>query len=521
MQRKDFARLEKTNKRTRPAGEPRLASVLRENGELRKTLAKMDVILECLDSGLAVIQGGKVKDITRKGLDMLGYSRDEIQGMDFMHLVDPSHRSFLTEMYERRLKGDSSPEPQEIPLVTKGGEAIPCDLVLHRMTHQGRAAFLAEIAPSGPRRERERNLIAERRDEIIAKMSSGLLRRMAPYVQALNDYAARLKTLPRLPGRSTAADPGLLSVLHELTSLTRRLETLSSEELDRSRVVPFDLGKVVQDVISHVKRDLSLAGRQIAPINLHCYLRQASPVEGDPVEIGNAVAGLLTNAMEAMAEGGDLYITAEENAGYSCVYIQESGTSIPEDLLPKIADPFFTGRGHGSDGLDLCMARAALKRHNGDLHLEGSRGQGTTITLRIPLSRKSERNGRPCVKKRKNMWILIVEEDYLIRELFFQVLSNKGYNVETAEALPECLERFKVRPFDLVIAGTVTGDSQALVRKIRKAAPQVCLALIGELVNEDASGALPDGSVDLVIGKPIDMNLTLNRISELLSGRAK
>jgi DNA-binding response OmpR family regulator len=109
----------------------------------------------------------------------------------------------------------------------------------------------------------------------------------------------------------------------------------------------------------------------------------------------------------------------------------------------------------------------------------------------------------------------------LIRDLLFQVLSSKGYNVESAEAFSECLERLKSRTFDLVIAGTLTGDIQALIRRIRKAAPRTLLALIGELGNGDSSRRFPRASVDLVIGKPIDMGWTLNRISEILIGRTK
>lgn len=519
MQRKDSPRLEKSSRSALeppPGAEERLTSLGEENRELRKSLARMDLLFESLPSVFVVIQEGKVKEITRKGLDALGYRLEEVQGIDFAHLVHPSYQLLFSDCHESELAG--GPMPREVELLTKNGKGLECDLTFHNIHYEDRAAVLAEIAPAAPRRERERNLVMSQKDDLIAMMSSGLVRKLTPSVQALNDYAARLKTRS---GPTSAPDALLAAAADELAALTRCLEMLSGKESIPSRILPFDLAKVVQDAISQVEEKIQSAGRQAAPIKMQYYLRHASPVEGDPEEVRDVVIGLITNAVESMPEGGDLYISAEENEGYACVYIQDSGTSVPREILPKITDPFFTTKGRGSDGLGLCMARAVLRRHRGDLRLESSTGRGTTISIRMPLSRDGAGHEKTCAKKRKNTWILILEEDSLIRDLFFQVLSCKGYKVETAELFSEAFERLKSRPFDLVIAGTVTGNPRGLVRRIRKSAPRAFLAMIGGLGNGDAPGRFPPGSVDLVIGKPIDMNWTLSRISELLIGRAK
>ncbi len=521
MQSKDSNRPDKSIRKRLEPDRTSEMSIREEIGHLRKALAKAEVILDSLPSDFAIIQSGKVKEITPRGLLRLGYSREEIQGMDFTHLVHTGAQTSLEDGYDRNPGGNGSPEPKEVQLLTKDGGVLSCDLTLYKITYQGRAALLAEMAPSAARRERERSLISANKDDLVANMSSGLVRKLTPSVRALNEYAARMRTRPNGPGRTKAQDRELMTAANELEALTRCLQSLSGEDDGRPRTLPFDLGQVVQEAISHMEGMLNKRARQNAAIHLQCYLRQASPVEGDPEEIRKVVIGLITNAIEAMPEGGDLYITAEENAGYACVYIQDSGTSIAEELLPKVADPFFTTKGRGSDGLGLCLARAVLKKHHGDLHLESGKGSGTTITLRMPLARQGAGQGKLGVKKKKNMWIMIMEEDHLIRELFFQVLSSKGYKVETAETSPECFEKLKNKSFDLVIAGILSGDTQALVRRIRKAAPQTCLALVGEVGDGNRSGRVPRGSVDLLIGKPIDMGWTLNRISEILTGRTK
>jgi len=190
---------------------------------------------------------------------------------------------------------------------------------------------------------------------------------------------------------------------------------------------------------------------------------------------------LIDNAVAAMPRGGDLYLSVEENAGNAYVYVQDSGTGIPEEMVGRVTDPFFTTMGKNAKGMGLSLAAAVLKRHQGDLEVESKKGQGTTVTLRIPLGRRGARErGRLTKRSRKNVRILILKEDHMIRELFFQVLSSQGYGVLTAEDVPAGLERLKTRTFDLVIIGDGSGDLQGvnLARRIRRIAPATRIALV-------------------------------------------
>jgi len=119
--------------------------------------------------------------------------------------------------------------------------------------------------------------------------------------------------------------------------------------------------------------------------------------------------------------------------------------------------------------------------------------------------------------------ILILKENHLIRELFFQVLSSQGYGVLTAEDVPAGLERLKTGTFDLVIIGDGSGDLQGvnLARRIRRIAPATRIALVAGQGGGDFYGLLPTDRVDLLIHKPIDMTWVVNRIAEFLTESAQ
>lgn len=145
---------------------------------------------------------------------------------------------------------------------------------------------------------------------------------------------------------------------------------------------------------------------------------------------------------------------------------------------------------------------------------------GSTATRRRPLPKK-EGKAKSGVKKKDRTRILIVEEDQLLRGLFTQMLSGKGYQVEDAETATEAHERAKGRIYHMIIAGPSDGETGRMIQTLRKAVPGACIVILEEpsgarsLKGGDRTGA------DLVFPRPIDMTSALHRISEALAGRAR
>ncbi|MBC7963735.1 MAG: PAS domain-containing protein [Steroidobacteraceae bacterium] len=125
------------------------------------------------------------------------------------------------------------------------------------------------------------------------------------------------------------------------------------------------------------------------------------PVEADPRQIRQVVENLLTNAKEAMSDGGTVKVDIENlldedkkglsigSGHYVCIAIQDTGKGIPEENLLKIFDPYFSTKETYSQrgmGLGLSICHAILKRHGGHISVESELGIGTTVTLYLPAS---------------------------------------------------------------------------------------------------------------------------------------
>ncbi|MGB2905964.1 MAG: cache domain-containing protein [Candidatus Aminicenantaceae bacterium] len=119
-------------------------------------------------------------------------------------------------------------------------------------------------------------------------------------------------------------------------------------------------------------------------------------VEVDPDKMKQVFWNLMSNAAEAMPEGGTLIVASRLSGSRHRLEISftDTGTGIPEELLPKLFDPFFTTK-KGGTGLGLAVIYGIAKQHGGSIEVKSQPGQGSIFTVSLPLSQshESERGG--------------------------------------------------------------------------------------------------------------------------------
>lgn len=251
------------------------------------------------------------------------------------------------------------------------------------------------------------------------------------------------------------ADAGsLLSFLSKAGQAAQHAAHLSSQLLTFSKGgAPLKRVAAVSDLLAQAA-EFSLYGSNLrADFDLPDDLWQA---EVDPGQIEQVVNALVINAREAMPRGGTVRLSArnvalEDQAGsllppgrYVKVVVADRGPGIPENILSKIFDPYFTTKPIGS-GLGLAISYSIIKRHGGMLHLENSSPDGSAFAFFLPatnaeVNRTGERlPGR--VFHFNHQRILIMDDEAAIRDLTSQLLGTLGYE---ATAVPDGLEAVRV-----------------------------------------------------------------------------
>ena len=253
--------------------------------------------------------------------------------------------------------------------------------------------------------------------------------------------------------------------LERAKNLTRQLLTFSKGGEPILDIV--DLKDLIKTVVT-----FDLTGSNIKP---HFkFPNNLWHVKADETQISQVISNLTINAKEAMPDGGNIYIQAENIENYEIqeiglkgdfvkITFQDEGIGIPEKNLEKIFDPFFSTKKHKS-GLGLSISYSIIKRHNGYIRVNSKERIGTTFEIFLPavkekiLKHKKKKSTNKKLKT-KNLNILIVDDEEVVKEVLKEVLELHGFKVEEASNSKEAIEKYKNNKFDVVLLDlTLPGD---------------------------------------------------------------
>jgi two-component system, sporulation sensor kinase E len=197
------------------------------------------------------------------------------------------------------------------------------------------------------------------------------------------------KEIVKLEGESKKNMENLLVIVKEeidrLNSIVQDfLFAVKPMNMNHSRE---NINEILKDMIDFLQYELKEAG-----ISISLELEENLPdVFIDPKYLKQALLNVIKNSIEALESGGEIRLKTEEAPdGDVLIHIKDNGQGIPENIMGKIFEPYFTTRKFGT-GLGLVIVYKIIKELGGDIKVASKENEGTMFSIKLPVLEKRKR----------------------------------------------------------------------------------------------------------------------------------
>lgn len=372
-------------------------------------------LFEAARDGILILDRdtGRIIDVNPYVIEMLGYTKEELVGKELWQIgtvedIDESKAAYLqvqTEGYVRY---------ENLPLQSGDGTTTQVEVVANSYLEGGHMVVQCNIRDITKRQQAQ---------GVLKETNQRLSQTLEELKGKTTDLTAMTQQVWQTSKLATMGELAA-SIAHELNNplqtISLRIDSLAEDvSNDDQKVRAFEIvadeiarmGKLIGSLLQfsrHSHQEISLLDirkevhNSLELIEYHLrshkikvvreFDENLPEIEADPQQLRQVLLNLLTNASDAMPEGGTLITrvrSAQSKTGIKGVSLEltDSGPGITPANLERIWEPFFTTKPEGKGtGLGLGISRRAIEAHHGTLSIKSQLGKGTTVTIFLPVT---------------------------------------------------------------------------------------------------------------------------------------
>ncbi len=436
---------------------------------------------------------------------------------------------------------------KELIAVAEGKSFFEAEAVIKTFTGQ-RLDVLLKIAILGPsenidrvlvsmmditdRKRMERELLKTQKLESIGILAGGIAHDFNNLLIAIGGNISLVKADIMPDDKAFAQLTRAENASDQARKLTQKLLTFAKGGKPVRTSVPTE--ELLRETV-----DFSLSGSKT---KAHFSLPpEINPIDADPGQISQVIQNLIINADQAMPNGGEVRVQAENFrvsaddelplacGNYIKISIEDQGIGICLDDQQRIFDPFFTTKPTGS-GLGLTTVYSIIHSHRGYIRLESELSVGTTFFIYLPVSQAAIKvsTGDNSTPHRKTGVILVMDDEAFFREYAGDALSGFGHLVQFAENGTEALEIYRnahnsgetidVVILDLTVRGGMGGEET--MKQLLKINPDVKAIVTSGYSNNPVLANYRDFGFRGVMPKPVKPEEMIETVDKVIQGEA-
>jgi two-component system cell cycle sensor histidine kinase/response regulator CckA len=506
--------------------------------KFRESQQRLSDIIEFLpDATLVIDKDGKVIAWNRAIEIMTGIKKENMIGKDNYEYSLPFYRDRRPILIDLALHPDREMEKQYTAIQRVGdvlfGESFtpnlpPGDIHLSAtasVLRNSKGEIIAAIEcirDNSERRRLEERLNRAEKMEGLGRLAGGVAHDLNNVLGVLVGYSELLaEKLPVESPLKRYADNIHQSslrggaIIQDLLTLARRGVTVS-EVVDLNRVVFNYLRTLEFEKLKSYHQEVKIwTELEDGLLN----------IKGSPVHLGKTIMNLASNAVEAIADQGEVTIRTEnryldcplrgydemKEGDYVVLTISDTGSGISANDISKIFEPFYTKKvmGRSGTGLGLAVVWGTVKDHNGYIDVQSEEGKGSTFTLYFPATRENLAKVQDAILTETYMGrgesVLIVDDVEAQREVAMSMLGRLGYQVETVSSGEKAIEYLKTGKADLVILDMIMDpgiDGMETYRRILEINPEQKAVIVSGFSESDRVRKAQEMGTGAFVQKP-------------------
>ena len=507
--------------------------ILKKRGQENQTILN-SAINNASEAVVIADATGKIKHVNTAFVNITGYTGQEASGRthSFLNLTDEKNQDVTRDIWATLRSG--SLWKGILRGKNKSGQVLQCDCsVIPVFGHDDRLTHIVAVIRDVSAELKLRDqLIQSQKMEAMGTLAGGIAHDFNNIIFAINGSAELAADI--LPDTSPARKylDNILRSADRASDMVRQILTFSRQ--DKPQKLPLNILPIVKDALKFIRSAIPTS------IGIVQNLDPLIPkINADPTQVYQVIMNLCTNAAHAMKDmhgtlkvSLDLVELDEDSAAmnpdlgsgnYVRLTVTDTGKGIPEEMITRIFDPYFTTKklGEGT-GLGLSVVHSLVQSHGGTISVNSRVGEGTTFEALFPVSLSScqeEENSTdtPLSGAEKILW---VDDEQAVIDVGRENLCRVGFDVICSLDPLEAIEFFRHAPesYDLIITDLTMPKMTGLelAAQIHSYRPDIPIILCTGYADVVSDAQIAKAKINSVIHKPISRNKLIAEIRNVL-----
>ncbi len=445
--------------------------------ELSESEEKHRTILETIEDGYFEVDlSGNMLFFNDALCKILGYSKDELSGINFKQYMDEENASEVFKGFNLVYRTEKPFKAIDWALIRKDGSKCYVEASVSLKIEKGQPIGFQGIARDVTERKKseeekaklEHQLRQAQKLEALGTLAGGVAHDLNNVLSGIVGYPDLL--LLQLPENSPLRKP-ILSIQetgHKAATIVQDLLTLARRGVATHEVL--NLNDIISEYLKSPEYEKMKSFYPDVEVTTHLEPGLLN-ISGSPIHILKVVMNLVSNSSEAIGGEGEILLSTSnryidrpvsgyenvEEGDYVILTVTDSGSGIPVEDIERIFEPFYTKKTMGKSGTGLGMAVVwgTIKDHKGYIDVKSLESKGTTFTLYFPVTRQKKALDPVDLPiedyKGKGQAMLVVDDVKEQRELVSAMLNTLGYSVTTVSSGEEAVAYLQNNPTDLLI----------------------------------------------------------------------